>query len=445
MDGYSYDSAGNMTNDGTHGYTFDAENRIIKVDNGATATYVYDADGHRVQKTSTTGNNSDPAGTWILFYDQAGRWVQKFNSPGNTFVEGNIYAGGRHLASVGGGTNFSHSDWLGTERLRTSYAGATCESIASLPFGDALTTTGACYHPSPLHFTGKERDAESGLDNFGARYDSSSLGRFMSPYPIGGRPAFPQSWNLYAYIANNPLNAVDPTGLDCIYINNTGKYEGFNSGDCDNSTEAKANSGYYVNGTVDTISTTTGDASGVVTGYSGTGEAGTLLSGTFSTPLNSTPSDALNANAVAIFSDINQRNIIGNTFKIYGAGAVTGATLGAACYYLCPAATVTTLGATVGGPAGPLVTDPDLQKIVSSLFQATDKLPGGTAGAVTYELKMGDLLSQAGHAEKAANTITALTNLLKSGILSVNDQAAARQMIQQLSDALATKPFGQNP
>ncbi len=82
---------------------------------------------------------------------------------------------------------------------------------------------------------------------------------------------------------------------------------------------------------------------------------------------------------------------------------------------------------------------------MNSLFQTTDKLPGGTAGAVTYELKMGDLLSQAGHAEKAANTITALTNLLKSGTLSVNDQVAARQMIQQLSDALAAKPFGQNP
>jgi RHS repeat-associated protein len=229
MDGYSYDAAGNVLNDGTHGYTFDAENRIISVDNGATATYVYDSDGHRVQKTSTTGNPSDPAGTWIYFYDQAGRWVQKFTSPGNTFVEGNIYAGGRHLASVGGGTNFSHSDWLGTERLRTSYAGATCESIASLPFGDGLTTTGACYHPSPLHFTGKERDAESGLDNFGARYNSSSMGRFMSSDPgnAGLVNADPQSWNAYAYVRNNPVNLTDPTGaVFCRPANDAEKGQG---------------------------------------------------------------------------------------------------------------------------------------------------------------------------------------------------------------------------
>jgi RHS repeat-associated protein len=63
-------------------------------------------------------------------------------------------------------------------------------------------------------FTGKERDSESGLDNFGARYDSSSMGRFMSPDPIGGHEEDPQTLNRYAYVRNNPLNLTDPTGLD---------------------------------------------------------------------------------------------------------------------------------------------------------------------------------------------------------------------------------------
>ena len=40
------------------------------MNNGTTATYVYDSDGNRAQKTSTVGNYSDPAGTWIYFYDQ---------------------------------------------------------------------------------------------------------------------------------------------------------------------------------------------------------------------------------------------------------------------------------------------------------------------------------------------------------------------------------------
>jgi RHS repeat-associated protein len=62
--------------------------------------------------------------------------------------------------------------------------------------------------------TGKERDTESGLDNFEARYLGSSLGRFMSPDPMGGHLENPQSLNRYAYVLNNPLSLTDPTGLD---------------------------------------------------------------------------------------------------------------------------------------------------------------------------------------------------------------------------------------
>jgi RHS repeat-associated protein len=64
-------------------------------------------------------------------------------------------------------------------------------------------------------FTGKERDAESGLDNFGARYNASTLGRFMTPDPIGimkQKFVDPQQWNMYAYVRSNPLRFVDPTG-----------------------------------------------------------------------------------------------------------------------------------------------------------------------------------------------------------------------------------------
>ena len=62
--------------------------------------------------------------------------------------------------------------------------------------------------------TGKERDAESGLDYFGARYYGSSMGRFMSPDPLGGHLEDPQTLNKYSYVANNPLSRTDPTGLD---------------------------------------------------------------------------------------------------------------------------------------------------------------------------------------------------------------------------------------
>lgn len=63
--------------------------------------------------------------------------------------------------------------------------------------------------------TGKERDTESGLDYFGARYYGSALGRFSSPDPIFFQKEMlldPQRFNLYGYVRNNPLSATDPTG-----------------------------------------------------------------------------------------------------------------------------------------------------------------------------------------------------------------------------------------
>ncbi len=99
-------------------------------------------------------------------------------------------------------------------------------------------------------FTGKERDSESGLDNFGARYDSSQYGRFMTPDPgnAGADPTNPQSWNMYSYVLNNPLSYIDPTGMDCVYLNDDESAGTVLRGDCQSSTD----NGIYVNGTVNT-------------------------------------------------------------------------------------------------------------------------------------------------------------------------------------------------
>ena len=87
--------------------------------------------------------------------------------------------------------------------------------------------------------TGKERDAESGLDYFGARYYGSNMGRFMSPdWSVKIEPVpyskldNPQSLNLYSYTLNNPLSNVDTDGHACSGIlGNTG------SGFCTRATE----------------------------------------------------------------------------------------------------------------------------------------------------------------------------------------------------------------
>ncbi len=91
-----------------------------------------------------------------------------------------------------------------------------------LPFGEEITSgyagRSADFGKSDASnnkFTGQYRDPESGLDFFQARYFGAALGRFTSPDPrnAGADPANPQSWNAYAYVQNNPLNATDPSGM----------------------------------------------------------------------------------------------------------------------------------------------------------------------------------------------------------------------------------------
>ena len=75
----------------------------------------------------------------------------------------------------------------------------------------AAYSTSACFSWS--RYTAKERDTESGLDYFNARYLSSNSARMLSPDPLGGSLLNPQSLNKYAYAFNNPLTNTDPTGL----------------------------------------------------------------------------------------------------------------------------------------------------------------------------------------------------------------------------------------
>jgi RHS repeat-associated protein len=220
-DGYSYDAAGNLATDNqgcTYGYG--AEDRITGVGGGtcSSATYGYDAMGRRISKT-TGGVTS------YYLYDREGRpFVQASSATAWTRME--LYAGTRHLGTYSGGTSgityFDYADWLGTERARTTSTGAVYETCTSLPFGDGQTCTGS--DVSPVHFTGKERDTESNLDNFGARYNSSGMGRFMSPdwsaSPTGvpyANFSGPQSLNLYSYVQNNPTTNSDIDGHWCLF------------------------------------------------------------------------------------------------------------------------------------------------------------------------------------------------------------------------------------
>jgi RHS repeat-associated protein len=209
ISGFSYDLAGDMIGDGIHSYQYDAEGRLASVDSGSTASYVYDAGGTRVRRIVGGVAYDD-------VYDLGGHVISDFLASGGTWNRGEVYAGGMHLATYipsTANTYFVHSDWLGTERVRSGAGGAIYSTWTSYPFGEGSLTS----NPSPAHFTGKERDSESGNDYFGARYYASSMGRWLMPDPSGlsySDPRDPQSLNLYAYVGNHALQYVDPYGLN---------------------------------------------------------------------------------------------------------------------------------------------------------------------------------------------------------------------------------------
>jgi RHS repeat-associated protein len=129
---------------------------------------------------------------------------------------------GRAAAQV---VEYYHTDALGSVRAVTSQSGSVIERHDYLPFGEewcAGPPAGVCGAVSPgqpKRFTGKERDAETGLDYFGARYYGAKVGRFTTIDPVytwRENLVDPQRWNRYVYGRNNPLRYVDPDGKDFI-------------------------------------------------------------------------------------------------------------------------------------------------------------------------------------------------------------------------------------
>jgi RHS repeat-associated protein len=111
------------------------------------------------------------------------------------------------------------------------------------------TGFGGCLYDAGIRpcCSGKERDAETGLDFFQARYMSSAQGRFTSPDPLGaaaGKEGDPQSWNLYAYARNNPLLYVDPDGLKYRICDTSGNcYDDYSDADFDKNLGGTAKKG----------------------------------------------------------------------------------------------------------------------------------------------------------------------------------------------------------
>jgi RHS repeat-associated protein len=239
---YDLTGVGNIIDDANTGnsYLYDAEGRLCAVNNEpvpgthSMTGYLYDADGARVAKGTITSMSCDATSNGFQFTENyvlgpSGEQLTQLDG-NNNWQRTNVYIGGKLLATYDvNGLHFQLTDPLGTRRKQTSGNLATLgvpeTDIQSLPFGDQLNSypdqyaTATADDATPLHYTGKERDTESGNDYFGARYYASSMGRFLSPdwsakvTPVPyAKLDNPQSLNLYAYVGNNPMTRFDPDG-----------------------------------------------------------------------------------------------------------------------------------------------------------------------------------------------------------------------------------------
>ncbi|MBY0507023.1 MAG: RHS repeat-associated core domain-containing protein [Bryobacteraceae bacterium] len=208
--GRPYDAAGALGFDGSSSLRMDGELRLRQSFSGSPTVftnYEYDGEGRRVAKETVGGSRT------VFVYDAAGQLAAEY--------------GGTQNDLPGTPPYYLHADTLGSTRLTTDANGTVVRRADYWPFGQEINsltqdapyrTSGMGYNsglrtPSMM-FTGKERDFETGLDYFGARYLSSAQGRFTNPdAPFADQhPSDPQSWNLYSYVRNRPLKLVDSDG-----------------------------------------------------------------------------------------------------------------------------------------------------------------------------------------------------------------------------------------
>ena len=203
---FSYDASGNILNDTHNSYTWNAESEIKTA---AGVTYTYDGDGNRLQKSSGK----------IYWYGAGTEILDESDSSGNVTDE-YVYFGGKRVAHrvVSGNSIYYYGeDFLGSSRQIFTSASALCYDADFYPFGGERPYTDTC--PPTYKFEGKERDTETNNDDFGARYYSSSFGRWTSPdwFAVPAPVPYanltnPQTLNLYAMVSDNPETFADLDG-----------------------------------------------------------------------------------------------------------------------------------------------------------------------------------------------------------------------------------------
>jgi RHS repeat-associated protein len=204
--GATYDSMGDVVTDSLHSYVWDSAGRPTAIDS---MTVTYDAFGRMVEQ------NNSGSYTQIVWSPAHAKFGYM---NGQTFVQANVPLPARMVAAYNsnGLLNYHHVDWLGSYRLASTPSRTVYWDGAYAPFGEPYGQSGS---QVDLSFAGNNEDTTTNL------YDAQSreyevYGRWPSPDPAGiaaVSAANPQSWNRYAYVLNDPLRRVDPSGLFCVW------------------------------------------------------------------------------------------------------------------------------------------------------------------------------------------------------------------------------------
>jgi len=202
----SYDAAGNLINDGTQSYAYDATGQQTS---GGGVTQSYDGDRLRVKKVE---NNVT---TYYLRSSVlGGQVISELNTSG-VLQRGYVYLGGQMLAiQQNNQVSWVHQDPVTKSQRITNGSGAITSTIDLDPWGGE-TSRSSNQAFQPHRYTTYERDGNGGDEAMVRRY-AGKWHRFVQPDPADGSYDWtnPQSFNRYAYVQNDPVNFVDPSGLD---------------------------------------------------------------------------------------------------------------------------------------------------------------------------------------------------------------------------------------
>ncbi|MCG3113837.1 MAG: hypothetical protein MCM46_18690 [Candidatus Manganitrophus sp. SB1] len=210
---YSYNANGDMIRRGTDVLGYDVQARLTSVSNATgTTTFVYDGDGGRVKKINGSVTNIYIGKLWECTLSASATSCKSGSAWTSANVK-HIFAGSARIAikpvTTTDEIKYFHADHLGSTSVVTDQAGGKIAEYIYRPYGDNFLIAGSDFR---YKYTSQEKDDQTGLYFYNARYYDPVLARFISPDSILPDLANPQAFNRYSYVYNNPLIYTDPTG-----------------------------------------------------------------------------------------------------------------------------------------------------------------------------------------------------------------------------------------